>query len=170
MQCNKVFKDRNLKVTSLLSLWKRRLECFINFSKSFLLGLTHWGRQGWEWWELGRALTSNSGLPLRRELATLGRFWLPDWLSFLLLTLCLMPIFHPIFHNTASSLVIDCDLKLVWQGWTVDSEANVLFHHLFALSMAIAHIFNAAIQFCSYVHNQRKSNWPKTWKEGDHDC
>ena len=41
-----------------------------------------------------------------------------------------------------------------------DRPSHVVFNPLFALPMAIAHIFNAAIQFSGYVHNKRKSSPP----------
>ena len=87
-----------------------------------LLALTYWGRQGWGWWEFWRASTSSSSSPLQtpRELATWGKFWLLDQLSFQLLPHITFQQIHPVSHPV-SNLMIDCDLKLVWQRWTVDS-------------------------------------------------
>ena len=42
------------------------------------------------------------------------------------------------------------------------SGTDVLSNSVFAVSMAVAHIFNAAIQSNGYIHNQRKSDWPST--------
>ena len=38
------------------------------------------------------------------------------------------------------------------------SGTDVLSNSVFAVSMAVAHIFNAAIQSNGYIHNQRKSD------------
>ena len=45
-------------------------------------------------------------------------------------------------------------------------EADVLFHSLFAVSMVIAHIFNAVIQHCNFMYTIiGKINFLKTAKK-----
>ena len=76
--------------------------------KTSLLALTHWGKLGWVLWEFWRALTSSSTPPpLQRELATLGKFWKLDQLSFLMLPLYHHVIFHQLFLSPKHSIKSD---------------------------------------------------------------